>query len=274
MVRGRGDVAGRDRGAEDGLRTGAERRIATAPRSQKKTAAAYSGSIVSGEYADGNIRGIVFIAGKRGSGKSFLQLKELERVKLRRLVFDTLGQYGYAAGYQVFHNPGPLREMLKSKLSGTEIVARSIHRIDPAQARFSILYQPLGGDLNEHFEAVTSLALAYGKNGPGLIYAVDEVDKFCSASFVPKSLKDLINYGRHRKISMICTSRRPAQVARELTSQCAEIRCFRTTEPRDIRYFADIMGDTAANKLPTLGEYQYLKWTDDCAEPEICGGKI
>jgi hypothetical protein len=253
-------VAGRDRRTEDGNRASDQRGIATAPRSQKKTAAAYSGSIVSGEYGDGNIRGIVFIAGKRGSGKSFLQLKELERCKLRRLVFDTLGQYGTQRGYVVFHNPGPLREYLKQRLH--------------ASCAFAILYQPLGGDLNKHFEAVTFLALSYGKNGPGLIYAVDEVDKFCSASFVPQSLKDLINYGRHRKISMICTSRRPAQVARELTSQCAEIRCFRTTEPRDIRYFADIMGDTAANKLPTLGEYQYLKWTDDCAEPEICGGKI
>jgi hypothetical protein len=153
-----------------------------------------------------------------------------------------------------------LREYLSQRLSSA--------------ARFRIMYQPFTGELEHHFEAVTALALAYGKNGPGIIYAVDEIDKFCTASFVPPAMKDLINYGRHRKVSMICTSRRPAQVARELTSQCSEIRCFRTTEPRDIRYFSDIMGDTAAQKLPALGEYQYLRWTDDCAEPEICGGKI
>lgn len=183
-----------------------------------------------------------------------------------------MGQYGSQPGYVTFHSPGPLKLFLAERLSSS--------------SRFRVMYQPLSGDLQEHFEAVTQMALTFGRLGPGLIYAIDEVDRFCDNGRlkVPKqkagepsrdpALKDLINYGRHRKVSAICTSRRPAQVARELTSQCAEIRCFRTTEPRDIRYFADIMGDTAANKLPSLGQYQYLRWTDDCSEPEIRGGKI
>lgn len=150
------------------------------------------------------------------------------------------------------------------------------------------MYQPLGGDLQEHFESVTALALSYGKLGPGLIYGVDEVDRFCDNGRlkVPDrkpgqpvrdpALKELINYGRHRKISAICTSRRPAQVARELTSQCSEIRCFKTTEPRDIRYFADIMGEIPSSFLPKLKEYSYLKWTDDAQAPLIIDkhGKI
>jgi hypothetical protein len=160
----------------------------------------------------------------------------------------------------IVHSPGALKQLLAQSLSAEGCVT------------FRILYQPLSGNLEEHFESVTFLALAFGQHGPGLIYAVDEIDRFCSASFVPPSMKELINYGRHRKISMICTSRRPAQVARELTSQCSEIRCFRTTEPRDIRYFEDIMGQ-AAQQLPSLEQYTYLRWTDD-GKTEIRGGKI
>lgn len=180
------------------------------------------------------------------------------------VVFDTLGQYReQARGFIRIHDP-----------NGLKLYMRYCFGPEGRFKDLRVLYIPLSSDLEKHFEAVTSLVLAFGKNGQGVIYAVDEIDRFCTASHVPPSMKDVINYGRHRKVSMICTSRRPAAVARELTSQCAEIRVFRTTEPRDIRYFADIMGDTAAAQLAGLEEYKYLRWTDDCAEPQILGGRI
>jgi hypothetical protein len=166
------------------------------------------------------------------------------RHSARVINFDTLGQYGQLPGYVTFHQPGPLKAYLRERLRAPSL---------------KILYQPREGDIAAHLESVTRIALATRE----VVYAVDEVDKFCSPSWLPPGLYDLVNYGRHSRVPVMCTSRRPAQVARELTSQCAEMRIFRMTEPLDVRYFAQLIGDATAAQLPQLGEYQYLRWTDD-----------
>src|SRR5947209_9460103 len=129
----------------------------------RRKAARWSGEIHDGEYADGNLRGIVFVAGKRGSGKSWLQWGELLKCHARLIVFDTLGQYKAPKynlrGFVVIHQPGELRAYLAGNLHATGV---------------RVLYQPLGGNLDVHFAAVTWLVLSYGKHGSGVIYAVDE----------------------------------------------------------------------------------------------------
>jgi hypothetical protein len=172
-----------------------------------------------------------------------VRLRPVSRV----IVFDTLGQYDLT-GYIYIHQPGDLKMILRERLKSS----------------FRVMYQPKEGALEKHFEAVTQIVIACGS----MIYAVDEVDRFCSASWLPEGLKDLVNYGRHRKVSCLFTSRRPAQVARELTSQCSEFRLFRTTEPRDLSYYSDCIG-IASEKLSGLEQFSYLLWRDDGSEPEV-----
>ena len=122
----------------------------------------FRGEVLDGEYSDGNLRGITFIAGKRGSGKSWLQWEELALCVARVVIFDTLGQYRAPkynlAQWVVISTPGMLRAYLAQNL-----------------------------------------------------------------------------------------------------------------QPRDLKYFQDIIGQATAN-LPKLEQYHYLKWTDDCAEPQILTG--
>ena len=89
---------------------------------------------------------------------------------------------------------------------------------------------------------------------------------------MPKGLYDLVNYGRHHRVSMLATARRPAQVPRGYTSECHEMRLFKLTEERDVKYFAELIGDSEARRLPGLQPYQFLRW-DDAGDSKLCGGR-
>jgi len=254
-----------DRRSEDSLRRGDPDRDAEPEvrKTQKhSTATLYDGRIYDGEYGDGNIAGILVLAGKRKSGKTFEQWREFGLARHRRIIFDSENQYTAAKGYDVsgwtiFHQPGELREYLARNLN-TEV---------------KVIYKPLAGRLEWHFRTVTRIVIEYAKRTPGLLYAVDEIDKFCNPSEpLGPELNEIVEYGRHRNISMSCTTRRPHKVSRNLTAQCAELRIFRTNEPRDKKYFQDFIG-TAVNVLPKLKQYEYLRWVDT-GEAEIRGGKI
>src|SRR5260370_24281597 len=169
----------------------------------------------AGEYEDGGIYGITCFFGKRKSGKSSRMGSLLGAVK-RLLLFDGRGASALSQNFfakfgfdHVFHQPGPLREFLRSHLGQP----------------FRVLYQPCmspptsledhAPGLGEHFAAVTQLVIACGR----MIYAIDEVDRMTTSNFAPPGLDYLINQGRHVRVSLVVTSRRPAQIPRELTSQ-------------------------------------------------------
>lgn len=132
------------------------------------------------------------------------------------------------------------------------------------------------------FERIARLAIAC----KWLVFGVDEFDEFCTAGHTTAldrktykqvfgntkpALYQIANYSRHHKMAFIASSRRPAQVARELTSQYSELRVFRMTEAGDISYFAGILGESVAERLKTLADYTYLRARDG-QEPEIAGG--
>lgn len=165
-------------------------------------------------------------------------------------------------GWTVFHQPGELRGYLAQHIHA-DIV--------------KVIYRPLSGRLMWHFRTVTRIVLEYGKRSGGVLYAVDEIDKFCNPQIPLEKgcpeLHEVVEYGRHAKVSMSCTTRRPHLVSRSLSAECAEFRVFKTNEPRDLEYFRDFIGSDAAKELPRLKQYEYLRWTD-AGESEIRGGKI
>jgi hypothetical protein len=232
--------------------------------SEKETL--YDGGIYEGEYGDGNIAGIVLMAGKRKSGKTWLQWREFQLAKCRRIIFDPKNQYrsekGYdISGWTVLHRPGELRMHLAHHIN-SEVV--------------KVIYKPLSGELMWHFKAVTRIVLEYGQRSKGVLYGVDEIDLFCDPGVKLKDgcpqLHQVVEYGRHHGVSMSCTTRRPHAVSRSLTAECAEFRIFKTNEPLDKKYFEKYIG-SAVKELPNLGKYEYLWWIDT-GDSEVRGGKV
>jgi len=68
---------------------------------------------------------------------------------------------------------------------------------------------------------------------------------------------DLVNFGRNKGISLICTAKRPAQVNRELTAQADIIVSFRQDEPLDIEYLQDFCGKDVGRLVTKLTEHQW-----------------
>jgi hypothetical protein len=89
---------------------------------------------------------------------------------------------------------------------------------------------------------------------------------------MPPEFYHLVNFGRHSKVSMLATARRPMSVARGYTSQCLEMRLFHMSERTDLRYFEDYIGQDDAQRLGTLQKYQFLHWTGD-GPAQLKGGK-
>jgi DNA helicase HerA-like ATPase len=222
----------------------------------------YDGEVYDGEYGDGNIAGIVLFAGKRKSGKTFLQWRELNLAKHRRIIFDTEDQYKApkydTSGWKIFHQPGELRAYLATQLRADVL---------------KVIYKPLAGNKLWHFRTVTRIVIEYARRTKGVLYDIDEVDQFCNPNEpLGPELNEAVEYGRHRLLSMAVSTRRPHKVSRNLTAQCAEFRIFKTNEPRDKKYFEEFIG-SAVKELPQLGQYEYLRWVDT-GECEVRGGKV
>lgn len=204
---------------------------------------------IDGEYQDGELRGLVFLAGMRGYGKTTEMARLLGLCRGRVVLFDPLASHSFA-GFVVVNQPGELKAAL-------------------SRSRARILYQPVCGDLDEHFRAVCRIVYLIGE----VIFGVDEIDGRCGArwgnTFMPRELYDVVNYGRHRQVSMCFTAREPMQIARGLTSAAHEMRLFHMHENRYVKYFADFINDDVAARLRTLPKYEYLLWRNDGSVPQL-----
>lgn len=213
---------------------------------------------IDGEYQDGELRGCTFIAGQRGMGKTTELARLLAQCGGGTLFFDPLSRHEHVLpGYRLVTQPGELAEYL---------------RVNRGR-RFRVLYQPRSGDLDAHFRAVCKVVRAIG----WMIFGMDELDMMCGARWgdtrMPPELYHLVNYGRHCRVSMLATARRPMNVARGYTSQCQAMRLFYMRERADVRYFEEYIGNEDAARLPSLPKYHYLHWTGDGPARIFCGGR-
>lgn len=92
-----------------------------------------------------------------------------------------------------------------------------------------------------------------------ILLVVDEIDFFDSATKQVLDFKRLIHYSRHYRVDLITTSRRPANVSRDLTSQTDEFIIFSMTERRDLEYFRNLSEDLP-DRIKGLKKYEFLKF--------------
>lgn len=177
------------------------------------------------------------ILGKRGTGKSTLLKRKLDLVS-RFVVYNTLGESTYPY------------ESIKS-------IPELCDRLAGAPRRLAVAYRGVELPLEEDFDSFCRAVWATGD----LTIGIDEIDMMSSPTFMPFSLERLVSLGRHRAISVWCVTRRPYLVHPLIRSQAVEIVSFRQTEPRDVAWCREAMGDEA-EELPRLAEFQAHVWRD------------
>ena len=210
-----------------------------------------------GEYQDGELRGLTFLAGERGMGKTTEAIRLVEQCGGPVIFFDTVGRHAaLLKGYRVFNQPGPLKE----------------HMLANRGKRVRVCYVPLDEFPVEHMRAVALTVRAFGS----MIFAIDEIDTFCGAEFgekrMPPELYNLAHFGRHYKVSMLATARDPVSLSIRFRSQCEFMRIFRTSEERYVKYFEARIGRENAAKLPTLQKTYFLLWQAGVMEATVAGG--
>jgi len=96
-----------------------------------------------------------------------------------------------------------------------------------------------------------------------LSFVVDEIDMFFDTRATSKnSLYKIIHYGRHNEIDFISTSRRPANISRNLTSQTDIFYFSKLREPTDKKYVKDAIGLEYVKVVENLEKFSFLKYED------------
>ena len=176
--------------------------------------------------------------GKSGSGKSTLARSWVAKEQ-RVLIFDPNGEDAWAKGAVVTEDRAELVDLVSK----------------PGRVRICWRGVMTGGE--GAFEFANRCAWA----GEDMFVVWDEVDRFTDPMKLPPVADNLVQAGRHRGLHIIACSRRPYRMNRTLTALATRMSIFRTTEPRDLRYFGEYVG-AAASQLPTLRDYHALDWTE------------
>jgi len=194
---------------------------------------------------------IRLVIGKRGSGKSVLT-KYLIRNDRRLVVYDIMSEYVEG----VVFDSGDIGEGLEMREFWRHVYRRS----------FRIIYRPL----SVKFE-ILWLATAVFSLGD-LTFVIEEIDAVCTPFDIPEPMQAIIQRGRHKNIELIGVTPAPFGIHRDLTRQAKDIFIFRTSEPRDIHYLRQLLGERIEPKLAALEQYEFVQWSDSHDELRI--GKV
>jgi hypothetical protein len=116
------------------------------------------------------------------------------------------------------------------------------------QENFAITIQPGRGDLAGVVDVICDLVFDIGN----LTVALEEIPHYCTAGWMPDGLDVLSRMGRHRRIDLVYTGQRFAELPRMLTATTDYFVLFGQREPRDLEALADPVGRDVAEKVERL----------------------
>ena len=186
---------------------------------------------------------IFTIIGHKGSGKTTLtEIITLVNNKPAIMV-DPCGQFeSEHERRKIFHSFGEFRAWIYTR------------------ANLNIFYQ---GKLelvirepnDEEFDEICLISRKIGKH----TFVVDEADLYAPPSITKKApFYKLVNMGRHSEVDIVTTSRRPARISKDITSQTDVMLFSQSLEPRDHDYIKGYIGKEWIEPVQTLPKFSYL----------------
>lgn len=182
------------------------------------------------------------VFGIRGSGKSYLA-KQINKEWPRTIIIDPMDDFPGEPG-NIFYDFNKFADRLADLKNKNEQKFRLIFRFKPTT---SVEEQ------HAIFEQICCLAYHFGN----LQLVVDEIHDFHSPHYLPPYLKKIIFTGRHRGVSYLGISQRPARVHKDLVSQCPHVFIGLVFETNDVNYFRGFLGDKA-ELTKTLPERNFV----------------
>ncbi len=109
-----------------------------------------------------------------------------------------------------------------------------------------------GGDMKEQFSDFCRVAWACA----GACVVVEELSQVTTPSWAPPAWKKLSTAGRHKGLTLIGASQRPAQVDKDFLGNCTEIRCYGLRYESDARVMGGVLR-VDAGELLDLPQFHY-----------------
>lgn len=180
---------------------------------------------------------IVGLIGRKGSGKSTLLRAVLSRCP-RFLLWDPMAEHDWCPNYinELDELDGFLAWTYKRETFAGRYVSE--------------------GDMESDFPEICNAVYDTG----GLAFAIEEISFLCTPSSVPQELDRLVRLGRHRRVDLVWTAQRAAEVARRVTAATDLLLLLSQTEPRDLDAIADRCGHDVAERIAGLPLHGMLAW--------------
>lgn len=167
---------------------------------------------------------IIGVIGASGVGKSSFIKSELLKKYARLLVWSPLEE---TDDYASFCN-GTVTHKI------TDFV-EAIRRKDKA-----IIFVPSGAAAAVKKQFDLFCRCVWEVEGAHVL--VEELSQVTMPSWAPPAWKKLSSAGRHKGLTLIGASQRPASIDKDFLGNCTEIRCYRVNYDRDAAVMADTLG--------------------------------
>lgn len=188
--------------------------------------------------ANGPDNSILFVAGRKGSGKTTL-IHAIAALHDRVFVLDSMGSEGEPEYRVVFGFDECISAIEQAAKAKTFRISLRCPSTDELLALVPII------------ETVEDCLLV-----------VDEASFYCSPNYLPDELSSILRYGRHARISQIYAARRPSEIHREVTAAADVVITFQHHEPRDLAYFRALGGERFAERVRNLPRFRCAVWGD------------
>ncbi|DAB27339.1 MAG: hypothetical protein A2513_04405 [Sulfurimonas sp. RIFOXYD12_FULL_33_39] len=197
---------------------------------------------------------IYSIIGHKGYGKTKLTELLILLNKKPCIIADPRYQYEPKEYRRHFKNVGHFRKYILNSGNRKEFYRCKLQLV-------------VNGLDEESFEELAALVYKMKK----ISFLVDEIDMFAPPTMTRKaSFYQIIHYGRHNEIDIFTTSRRSANISRNLTSQTDVVFFSRVREPNDKKYIAQYIGKEYVQTAENLQKFHFLMIDEDF-KPHILG---
>lgn len=186
---------------------------------------------------------LITVLGKRGHGKTYYIRRTLIPTAIKNgqtvLILDRTAEYG------------DLGDAFKT-VKECEDSGSWRDLFGPVQPSVQIF-------TTEDYETFFAYAIDRARS-ENVVVVCDEADRVATkAKILSKSLDDIINLGRHLKVSCILAARRAARLHNDALANADLIISFRSDLPRDVETLSEWFGPKA-DLLPTLGVGDFITY--------------
>lgn len=195
-------------------------------------------------------RDIIFVVGKTGFGKSYFVKNRVAPFYPRLVIFDIKNEYHtfedfpIAQQFTIFEDVEVFRNYMLEHFNDNTL---------KIILRFSVTAD---NDLMNDYE--TSLEICFAAENMTVI--IEEISNFASPHYYTPLLEQLLRFGRHHNLSLVCTSQRVGDVGSLLLNNADYLCVFRLSDSNDIKRLQQLsyVDDTKALQVGLLEQTQYM----------------